>query len=253
MPGAPCPSPVTPSSSPLHLAPGVPHPDQVHHLAHVVHLFPRAPISAGPACTVAPLPTTSPSPSPAPHPGAPDSVEKQRCTQPQSIEAGGQHTHLRSRVPRRQIRGYYRRARASPPTALVSGPRGKVKQRRGQHPVGKAPGYLLGPSHGVGMALHQLLEGDGLHVQDTGDLQSRVLWSGARFQGPGQHPHPQAGMSSEHEGHPPCGTEWRAGTLTPPNPTPPSADAAPRRGLLSVPPMPPRVGGWALDTASGQS
>ena len=63
------PSPVTPGSCPLHLAPGVPHPDQVHHLALVVHLFPRPPISA---CfwhtLLAPLPSTSPLLSPAQHP-----------------------------------------------------------------------------------------------------------------------------------------------------------------------------------------
>lgn len=38
-----CPSPVTPGSCPLHLAPRVPHPDQAHHLALVVHLFPELP------------------------------------------------------------------------------------------------------------------------------------------------------------------------------------------------------------------
>ena len=63
------PSPVTPGSRPLHLAPGVPHPDQVHHLALVVHLFPRAPVSA---CfwhiLLTPLPATSSSQSPAQHP-----------------------------------------------------------------------------------------------------------------------------------------------------------------------------------------
>ena len=40
-----CPSPVAPGSRPLHLAPGIPHPDQAHHLALVVHLCPRAPVS----------------------------------------------------------------------------------------------------------------------------------------------------------------------------------------------------------------
>lgn len=45
---------------------------------------------------------------------------------------------------------------------------------------GRPPQYLLGPSHRVGMALHQFLEGDGLHVQNTGDLQKDTCYGQGR-------------------------------------------------------------------------
>lgn len=49
----PCCLPVTPGSFPLHFAPGVPHSDQAHSLALVIHLFPRAHVSTMPSDTAA--------------------------------------------------------------------------------------------------------------------------------------------------------------------------------------------------------
>lgn len=56
-------------------------------------------------------------------------------------------------------------------------PNRQRQERRREPPSREEPHvgcYLLGPCHRVSMALHQLLEGDGLHVQNAGDLHSNT-------------------------------------------------------------------------------
>ena len=71
--------------------------------------------------------------------------------------------------------------------------------------------YLLGPSHRVGVTLHQLLEGDSLHVQNAGDLQ-KDTWAVAAVPTPIQETSPESWLSLAY-----THSYWErwAGPLTP--------------------------------------